>query len=73
LRVGSGAAGRGAGNEGGEQSMPTGRLMTHDSFSPNGTQLLMIYESGVAELWDLRLIRQDLAELGLDWEMPPLP
>jgi hypothetical protein len=25
------------------------------------------------QLWDLRLIRQELAELHLDWDMPPYP
>lgn len=47
-----------------------GHLVTHISFSPDGTQLLVTYEPGVGELWDLRIIRQELAELNLDWESP---
>jgi WD40 repeat protein len=51
-------------------ALPTGHFVTHLCFSPDGTQLLMTYEPGRAELWDLRLIRQELAELNLDWESP---
>ena len=29
--------------------------------------------SGPIQLWDVRLLRAQLAELGLDWELPPLP
>ena len=53
-------------------ALPTGHFVAHLCFSPDGTQLLMTYEPGRAELWDLRLIRQELAELNLDWEGPPL-
>jgi WD40 repeat protein len=49
-------------------ALPTGHFVAHLCFSPDGTQLLMTYEPGRAELWDLRLIRQELAELNLDWE-----
>jgi WD40 repeat protein len=51
-------------------ALPTGHLVAHLCFSPDGTQLLMTYEPGRAELWNLRLIRQELAELNLDWESP---
>jgi len=51
-------------------ALPTGHFVAHLCFSPDGTQLLMTYEPGRAELWDLRLIRQELAELNLDWESP---
>ena len=51
-------------------ALPTGHFVAHLCFSPDGTQLLMTYESGRAELWDLRLIRKELAELNLDWENP---
>ncbi len=53
-------------------ALPTGHFVTHLCFSPDGTQLLMTYEPGRAELWDLRLIRQELAELNLDWESAAL-
>ena len=49
-----------------------GHLVVNLCFSPDGTQLLLTYEGGVAELWDLRLIRERLAEMNLDWESPPL-
>lgn len=51
-------------------ALPTGHFLAHLCFSPDGMQLLMTYEPGRAELWDLRLIRQELAELNLDWESP---
>ena len=25
------------------------------------------------QLWDLRLIRQELKSMGLDWDLPPYP
>jgi serine/threonine protein kinase/WD40 repeat protein len=43
-------------------------------FTPDGTRLVM---SGTGYtglyVWDLRLIRQQLKELGLDWEWPDFP
>ena len=51
-------------------TLPTGHFVAYLCFSPDGTQLLMTYEPGRAELWDLRLIRQELAELNLDWASP---
>jgi hypothetical protein len=51
--------------------LPTESLLTHVCFSPDNTQLLITYEPGFAELWNLRLIRQELAEMGLDWDHPP--
>lgn len=36
-------------------------------FSPDGTQLAVLYGPGPIQLWDLRLIRQELAALNLDW------
>jgi tetratricopeptide (TPR) repeat protein len=43
-------------------------------FTPDGTQLVST-SSGTSGLyvWDLRLIRQELKELGLDWEWPDFP
>ena len=41
-------------------------------FTPDGTQLITSSFLGlVIHVWDLRLIRQQLAELGLDWDGPP--
>jgi WD40 repeat protein len=42
-------------------------------FSPDGTHLAAMQQDKQAQLWDLRLIRQDLKEMHLDWEAPPFP
>ncbi len=42
-------------------------------FSPDGTQLAVLYRSGPIQLWNLRLIREQLAEMKLDWELPNRP
>jgi WD40 repeat protein len=41
-------------------------------FSPDGSLLGANAQEGV-HLWDLRAIRRQLAELGLDWSLPPYP
>jgi tRNA A-37 threonylcarbamoyl transferase component Bud32/WD40 repeat protein len=40
------------------------------TFTPDGTRLVANSKDGVS-VWDLRLIRQGLSELGLDWDAPP--
>ncbi|HZT42786.1 MAG TPA: AAA-like domain-containing protein [Chthonomonadaceae bacterium] len=40
-------------------------------FSPDGSKLAVVWEDGRIGLWDLRRIRQRLATLGLDWNLPP--
>jgi serine/threonine protein kinase/WD40 repeat protein/Flp pilus assembly protein TadD len=41
-------------------------------FTPDGTRLIASSNDARAiHVWDLRLIRQRLAEFGLDWELPP--
>jgi WD40 repeat protein len=43
-------------------------------FSPDGTQLIGSCAQGRAvRVWDLREIRRQLAEMGLDWDLPPYP
>jgi WD40 repeat protein len=42
-------------------------------FSPDGSQFAAEQGDQQVKLWDLRLIRQELAELHLDWDMPPYP
>jgi WD40 repeat protein len=43
-------------------------------FSPDGSQLFALgLESQALHVWDLRLIRRQLKELGLDWDLPPYP
>jgi WD40 repeat protein len=41
--------------------------------SPDGTRLAAITDYNVVALWNLRRLRQELAALDLDWEMPPYP
>ncbi len=44
------------------------------TFSPDGTRLLALgNESGSLYDFDLRRIREQLAEVGLDWNLPPYP
>jgi serine/threonine protein kinase/WD40 repeat protein/tetratricopeptide (TPR) repeat protein len=43
-------------------------------FTADGGQLLAVgQDSGALYFWDLQVIRRQLAELGLDWDAPPLP
>ena len=47
----------------------TGRLVV----SPDGSQLAAACGDGLIQVWDLRSLRQQLADLGLDWDLPPYP
>lgn len=41
----------------------------HYSFSPDGTKLVSATSDGFClHVWDLKLIRRQLAELDLDWD-----
>jgi serine/threonine protein kinase/WD40 repeat protein len=42
------------------------------AFTPDGGMLVIAAPDGL-RVWDLRLIRTELAKLGLDWDAPPLP
>jgi len=42
-------------------------------FTPDGSRLVAACETHVIKVWDLRLIRQQLAEMDLDWDLPPYP
>jgi serine/threonine protein kinase/WD40 repeat protein/Tfp pilus assembly protein PilF len=43
-------------------------------FSPYGSQLVTYAgRDGAFHLWDLRLIRRQLQEMDLDWDLPPYP
>ena len=44
-----------------------------DTFSPDGDRLAVATNGDHVQLWDLRLIRQQLAAMGLDWDQPPDP
>jgi WD40 repeat protein len=50
---------------------PEPRAYRLAGFSPDGGQLVVFTETETAWLWDLRRIRDQLREMGLDWE-PPL-
>jgi hypothetical protein len=44
------------------------------AFTPDCTQLIAVgVETQALHVWDLRVIRRGLAELGLDWEESPYP
>ena len=42
-------------------------------FSPDGSQLAASCEQQVIQVWNLRELRRHLADIGLDWDAPPLP
>jgi hypothetical protein len=42
-------------------------------FSPDNTKLITINMIKGIHVWDLRLIRRELKELGLDWDWPAIP
>jgi WD40 repeat protein len=48
-------------------------LISWLSFSPDGSQLAVASENHLVRVWDLRRIRKQLSELGLDWDLPPYP
>jgi WD40 repeat protein len=52
---------------------PSPMFVTGGCFSPDGSRLAVATESQGIQSWDLRLIRQQLAEIGLDWDLPPYP
>jgi Tfp pilus assembly protein PilF len=51
---------------------PLREAVRYPTFSPDGTRLMGIIRRGVV-VWDLRAVRRELAELGLDWEPPAYP
>jgi serine/threonine protein kinase/WD40 repeat protein len=60
------------GQELGTLPAPDFFAVDHLCFSPDGSRLACKMEQGV-QLWDLRHIRAQLADMGLDWDMPPYP
>jgi serine/threonine protein kinase/WD40 repeat protein len=54
---------------------PTVELAQHSTFTPDGTKLISLSNGKLrgAHVWDLRLIRRRLEEMGLDWDAPPYP
>src|SRR5262249_3386042 len=41
------------------------------AFSADGSRLAIALENGNVELWDLRVVREQLAVIALDWDHPP--
>jgi len=52
---------------------PTTVNLSGLSFSPDGTSLAAVGEENRAMVWNLRELRRGLAQLDLDWDLPPLP
>jgi WD40 repeat protein len=42
-------------------------------FSPDSTLFVVGEHGTTVRVWDLRLVREQLAKLNLDWELPPYP
>jgi len=57
----------------GSLESPAPRIASWIAFSPSGTMLVVANEAHIIRLWDLRALRRQLAELGLDWDQPPYP
>jgi WD40 repeat protein len=49
------------------------QIISSIRFSSDGSQLAASAETHTIQVWDLRLIRQRLAEMGLDWDLPAYP
>jgi serine/threonine protein kinase/WD40 repeat protein len=52
---------------------PSAKEITGLCFNQDGTQLVSCESWDSVRLWDLRRIRRQLDELGLDWNQPPYP
>jgi WD40 repeat protein len=52
---------------------PEPSQITWLTFSSDGGRLAVATNMGMIQLWDLRLIRDQLATMKLDWELPPYP
>jgi eukaryotic-like serine/threonine-protein kinase len=53
-------------------SAPDPRLIPVLGFTPDAG-MLAVSSAGTVDLWDLRRLRAELAQLGLDWDRPPYP
>jgi tetratricopeptide (TPR) repeat protein len=53
---------------------PDKELINRLCFSPDGSQLVVVTNRpGGLCVWDLRLVRAQLAQIGLDWNLPAYP
>ncbi len=57
-----------------DPSRPDQDRATRICFSPDGTRLVAVSgDSQSVHVWDLRAVREQLAEMGLDWDLPAYP
>jgi WD40 repeat protein len=63
----------GTGQELARLTSPDPPLISHLAFSPDGSRLAVALRAGVIQVWDLSYLRHQLADLGLDWDLPPYP
>ena len=54
-------------------TLPAGHLVTSLAFSPGGERLVVVLEPGYFQLWNLQLLRKELAAMNLDWPGAPFP
>jgi eukaryotic-like serine/threonine-protein kinase len=54
-------------------SFPVGLVTTAMRFNATGDRIAVANERGYVQLWDLRRVREQLAALHLDWNLPPYP
>jgi WD40 repeat protein len=54
-------------------TLPAGHLVTSLAFSPGGERLVVVFEPGYFQLWNLQQLRKELAAMNLDWPGAPLP
>jgi WD40 repeat protein len=54
-------------------SVPGGLRLGSLCYSPDGSRLAVNTADDLVHVWDLRRIRQRLAAMSLDWDLPPLP
>jgi WD40 repeat protein len=53
---------------------PSQHRAVHFTFSPDSAQLVCATGDGhCLHIWDLRAMRRRLADMGLDWDLPPYP
>jgi hypothetical protein len=52
-------------------SAPNAEFLQWVCLNPDGSQLAAVTQNHVVQLWDLRALRRQLRDLGLDWDRPP--
>ena len=52
---------------------PNKEIIASLTFSADGSQLAAACQTHVVQVWDLRLIRRQLKEMNLDWNLSPYP